>query len=174
MWSKDKSTTVVEKIDTLIAANVTIEGDVHFSGGIQIDGEIIGNVIAEGDESALVRITDKGRVKGEIRGPNLIINGHVIGDVHSTEHVELAAKAIVTGNVHYNLIEMVMGAEVNGSLMHVSDNSSLMHVSDNKPADKDNTAAAEKSGKPIVDLATIANASSSDKKGSNKSGSATQ
>ena len=165
MWSKDKSTTVVEKIDTLIAANVTIEGDVHFSGGIQIDGEIIGNVIAEGDESALVRITDKGRVKGEIRGPNLIINGHVIGDVHSTEHVELAAKAIVTGNVHYNLIEMVMGAEVNGS---------LMHVSDNKPADKDNTAAAEKSGKPIVDLATIANASSSDKKGSNKSGSATQ
>ena len=85
--------------------------------------------------------------------------------MHSTEHVELAAKAIVTGNVHYNLIEMVMGAEVNGS---------LMHVSDNKPAGKDNTADAEKSGKPIVDLATIANASSSDKKGSNKSGSATQ
>jgi len=91
MWGKDKKATVADKIDTLIAENVTIEGDIHFSGGIQIDGEVIGNVIAEGDGASLVRITDKGRVRGEIHGPNVIINGHVKGDVYSSDHVELAA-----------------------------------------------------------------------------------
>ena len=121
MWGKDRKVVVSDKIDTLIAANVTIEGDVRFSGGIQIDGQIVGNVIADGDASSLVRITDKGRVKGEIHGPNVIINGHVEGDVYSTEHIELATKAVVTGNVHYHLIEMVMGAEVNGSLMHLGE-----------------------------------------------------
>ncbi|MBL4868669.1 MAG: polymer-forming cytoskeletal protein [Pseudomonadales bacterium] len=167
MWGKDKSTTAVavEKIDTLIAANVTIEGNVRFSGGIQVDGEVIGNVIAEGDESSLVRITDKGRVKGEIRGPNVIINGHVIGDVYSTEHVELAAKAIVSGNVHYNLLEMVMGAEVNGS---------LMHVSDDKSGSKEKSPKVDKAGKPIADIATVAGASASGANGPNKPGITTQ
>ena len=50
--------------------------------------------------------------------PSVIVNGLVEGDVHSTQHLELAAKARVVGNVYYHLIEMVMGSEVNGSLCH--------------------------------------------------------
>ena len=42
----------------------------------------------------------------------------VIGDVHVSEHVELMSKARITGNVYYNLIEMAIGAEVNGKLVH--------------------------------------------------------
>jgi cytoskeletal protein CcmA (bactofilin family) len=48
----------------------------------------------------------------------IVINGLVEGDVYSSNHIELAAKARVSGNVHYHLIEMVMGSEVNGSLSH--------------------------------------------------------
>lgn len=124
MWGKgnNKNTTVrVEKIDTLIASNVVINGDVNFSGGIQIDGKVVGNVIASEQKGSIVRITDQGIVEGEIRGPNVIINGKVDGDVYSTEHLELAANAVVTGNVHYNLIEMVMGSSVNGSLVHMGE-----------------------------------------------------
>ena len=51
--------------------------------------------------------------------PSAIINGLVQGDVRSTIHIELAAKAVVAGNVYYNLIEMVMGSEVNGNLIHI-------------------------------------------------------
>ena len=54
--------------------------------------------------------------------PSVVINGLVKGDVRSIEHVELAAKAVLVGNVYYNLIEMVMGSEVNGNLMHISSN----------------------------------------------------
>ena len=50
--------------------------------------------------------------------PYIVLNGAVNGDVHSSEHVELAAKARITGNVHYNLLEMSIGAEVNGKLLH--------------------------------------------------------
>jgi len=56
-----------------------------------------------------------------LRAPHVIINGRVDGDVFSSEHVELAANAVVNGTVHYKLIEMVMGAQVNGSLIHETD-----------------------------------------------------
>lgn len=108
----------INNIDTLISSKVELTGNLHFSGGIQIEGRVIGNIVADDESSAVLRITEKGYVEGEIRVPKVIINGKVNGDVYSTDHVELAAKACVTGNVYYNLIEMVMGAEVNGSLMH--------------------------------------------------------
>jgi cytoskeletal protein CcmA (bactofilin family) len=65
-----------------------------------------------------VRVRETGLVKGDIQSPMIVINGLVEGDVYSSNHIELAAKARVTGNVHYHLIEMVMGSEVNGSLSH--------------------------------------------------------
>ncbi|WP_426414612.1 bactofilin family protein [Aestuariirhabdus sp. LZHN29] len=98
---------------TLIANGTIVTGDVQFEGALQVEGRVIGNVTAT---EGLVRIADNGYVEGEIRSPHIIINGKVTGDVHSTEHLELAAQAEVNGNVYYKLIEMVMGAQVNGSL----------------------------------------------------------
>jgi cytoskeletal protein CcmA (bactofilin family) len=47
----------------------------------------------------------------------------VTGDVHAVEHVELAPQARIRGDVYYNLIEMAIGAEVNGSLVHTANGS---------------------------------------------------
>jgi len=74
--------------------------------------------VAEAGSGAVVRVSDKGRVEGQISAPNIIINGKVIGDVHASEYIELAKKAQVTGDVYYQMMEMVMGAEVNGKLHH--------------------------------------------------------
>lgn len=104
--------------DTLVSSKTEIIGDLHFTGGLHVDGKVKGCVIAEDDSVAVVRISDHGVIEGEVRAPNVIINGQVLGDVYSSEHVELAANAVVNGTVHYNLIEMVMGAQVNGSLVH--------------------------------------------------------
>ena len=92
-------------------------GDVHFSGGLHIDGTVKGNVIAEGDES-LVTTSEKARIEGNVHVHNIVLSGEVIGDVYALKHIELAPNARVTGNVYYNLIEMAGGAEVNGSLIH--------------------------------------------------------
>ena len=53
--------------------------------------------------------------------PNVVLNGGVNGEVHSTGHVELATHARVSGNVYYRLIEMARGAEVNGNLVRCSE-----------------------------------------------------
>jgi cytoskeletal protein CcmA (bactofilin family) len=114
--NKDK--TAASHCDTLISQKTEIVGDVKFKGGLQVEGVIKGNLIAEPGSGAVVRIADSGRVEGQINAPNVVVNGAVIGDIYAGEYIELAKKARVQGDVHYYMMEMVMGAEVNGKLIH--------------------------------------------------------
>ena len=109
------------KVETLVGRNTELQGDIHFTGGLHVDGVIKGNVIAEADTSSVLRLSEHGRIEGEVHVPHISLNGTVNGDVHATEGVELASHARVNGNVYYKLIEMAMGAEVNGNLVHESD-----------------------------------------------------
>lgn len=123
---------------TLISRTTEVVGDIHFSGELLVEGKVKGNIFAEDDSDALIRVAEKGAVEGEICVPSAVINGLVEGDVRSSKHIELAAKATVIGNVYYNLIEMVMGSEVNGNLMHLSANQKEAKriAAESKPADK--------------------------------------
>jgi len=103
---------------TLIANNCEVSGDIHFSDQLQVNGTVKGNIYAVEGSKAVITVSEKGRVKGEIRVPNAIINGKVFGDVHSDKHIELAAKAEIKGDIYYNLIEMVKGSQVDGNLVH--------------------------------------------------------
>ena len=117
---------------SLIGQNTEIHGDVIFSGGLHVDGTIKGSVIAEKGEDSVLTLSERGIIEGEVKVPNVVVNGSVIGDVHATGHVELAAQARVHGNVYYSLIEMAMGAEVNGKLMHQAENKETMTNDENK------------------------------------------
>lgn len=123
LGGKGKKKMKVNKIDTLVGQHTEILGDVHFSGGLHVDGTVKGNVIAEKDSQSMLSLSEHGTVEGEVRVPYVVLDGVVIGDVHGGEHVELASKARITGNVYYNLIEMAIGAEVNGKLVHSLDSS---------------------------------------------------
>ncbi len=112
---KNKKTT---RMDTLVGPHSEVSGDIKFTGGLHIEGTIKGNVIAENDGKSLIQLSENGTIEGEVKAPFVVLNGVVIGDVHGGEHVELASKARVTGNVYYNLMEMAVGAEVNGKLVH--------------------------------------------------------
>ena len=118
--SNDDNRPLSGPANTLVSRTTEIVGDIHFSGELIIEGRVKGNIYAEDDSTGLIRVAEKGAVEGEICVPSAIINGLVQGDVRSANHIELAAKAVVVGNVYYNLIEMVMGSEVNGNLMHIS------------------------------------------------------
>jgi cytoskeletal protein CcmA (bactofilin family) len=142
MFSKNEDIEVDSSpADTLVSRTTEIVGDIHFSGELIVEGRIKGSVYAEDDSSAIIRIAESGSVEGEICVPSSIINGLVQGDVRSTKHIELAKKAVVAGNVYYNLIEMVMGSEVNGNLMHISSNQKsnklLPEVKEKLPFDSD-------------------------------------
>ena len=111
---------------TLIAPSAEIRGDIQFTGGLHILGTVIGN-ISVGAEGGRLVIGESGKVQGEIRVPKIVVNGKVEGDVHASEHLELAEKAVIEGNVYYTLIEMVMGAQVDGKLVRQNERKHLPH-----------------------------------------------
>jgi len=105
-------------IDSLIGMSTKIEGDLHFKGGLRIDGHIKGNVIADPAEASMLVISEQARVEGEVRVAHLVVNGEIIGPVYSTELLELQPKARITGDVYYKALEMHGGALVAGKLTH--------------------------------------------------------
>lgn len=105
-------------IDTLIGVGTRVIGDVQFSGGLHVDGFVKGNVDAPGESGSMLSISDGGVVEGSVAVPNVVLNGKVIGDILAHDRLELGATAKVTGNVYYGLIEMAIGAEINGKLVH--------------------------------------------------------
>lgn len=117
--SKPKTTnTPTRNIDTLIGQNTRLTGDIEFAGGLHIDGIVNGNIVANQSTQCVLRISDKGMVEGNVNVPHVVLNGTVKGDVIANEKVELGSSARVIGNVYYSLIEMAMGAEINGQLIH--------------------------------------------------------
>lgn len=106
------------RVETLVGPGVTIRGDVHFSGGLYVEGRILGKVIADEGVPALLTVATNGRIEGEVRAPVVVICGELAGDVHSDERIELGSRARVQGNLHYRLVEMAAGATVTGRLVH--------------------------------------------------------
>ena len=82
-----------------------------------VKGEVRGNVLAEKPEALLI-VSPEGLVAGEIKAPSVVINGRVEGDVYATSRLELATGAQVKGDLFYALIEMQLGAQVEGRLVH--------------------------------------------------------
>ena len=102
----------------MIGQNTELQGELKFSGGVHIDGKIKGKVIGENDGRSLLSQSEHGEIEGEVSSPYIVINGIVNGDVHASRHVELLSNAKIKGNVYYNLVELTVGAEVNGKLVH--------------------------------------------------------
>ena len=119
MLGKNKRKNV--SIETLVGAASRVSGDLHFTGASPIDGIVNGGVIADSDESSTLSVSENGEIHGNVQVPNVVLNGLVKGDVIANERVELGPTARVIGNVYYNLIEMAIGAEINGKLVHQRD-----------------------------------------------------
>ncbi|CAG0975623.1 hypothetical protein MTYP_01471 [Methylophilaceae bacterium] len=108
------------RIDTLIGAETRIEGDVHFTGGLRVDGSIRGNVTESSTPSTLV-LSENGRIEGAITVSQVMVNGTVVGPVRAMQFIELQAKSRVTGDVHYKSLEMHTGSVVEGKLIYLGD-----------------------------------------------------
>lgn len=126
-------------IDTLVGKGTRVDGDVHFSGGFHIDGHIVGNLTADDDSGALISISEQGCVEGIVTSPSVILNGTVKGDVIASEKIMLGNRARVIGNVYYELIEMAIGAEVNGQMIHQPPKNVRLVTKNEDSSVKDNT-----------------------------------
>lgn len=105
------------RIDTLIGRTASVQGDIEFSGGLHVEGRVNGSVRAAEGAAAALSVSEHGLVEGSVIAPQVVLNGAVNGDIVASERVVLGAKARVRGNVHYGVIEMALGAEINGKLV---------------------------------------------------------
>lgn len=106
------------RLDSLIGAKTRVEGDIRFSGGLRVDGQVQGDVVATGDEPGTLVLSDQACIEGEIRVSHVVINGTVVGPVYAGEYLELQSKARVTGDIHYKTLEIQLGAVVEGRLVY--------------------------------------------------------
>ena len=113
MFSRNKQ----PAIKSLIAQGSRVEGDVHFTDGLRIDGQVRGDVRAEEGQNGLLVISALARVEGAVHAAHVIVNGEVVGPVYATVLLELQPKARVTGDVHYKALEMHQGATICGSMV---------------------------------------------------------
>jgi cytoskeletal protein CcmA (bactofilin family) len=116
------------EIDSLIGISARIEGNLCFTGGLRIDGEVLGNVICADGPDHLLIVSEHARIEGEVRCANLVVNGYIVGPVYASELLELQPKGRIIGNVHYKLLEMHGGATVTGTLTHEQIGEPVFHL----------------------------------------------
>ena len=108
------------RIDSLIGSGTSIVGDITFSGGLRVDGEVTGNVSSLDGQPATLVVSEHARIEGKVSVSHAVVNGTIVGPVRALEFLELQAKARVTGDVEYTSIEIHLGAIVQGRLVHES------------------------------------------------------
>lgn len=119
MFGKKDENKSSGRIDSLIGAGTRIEGDVYFAGGLRIDGEVKGSVLAaEGAVSTLLVLSEHARIEGAVNVGHLVTNGTVVGSVAVIQSIEMQSKSRIVGDVEYSLIEMHQGAVIEGRLLH--------------------------------------------------------
>jgi len=114
-----KNNSIQNTIDTLIGVETRIEGDLHFTGGLRIDGAVRGNISESNISPSTLILSEHGNIEGAITASKLVINGKVLGPVKSTQFIELQSKSHITGDVYYKSLEMHTGAIVEGRLIYL-------------------------------------------------------
>ncbi|MGF6492529.1 cytoskeletal protein CcmA (bactofilin family) [Luteibacter sp. 621] len=115
---KNPTPSVGAAATSLIARSVTVRGDVHFSGALHLDGTVEGSIHADPGSDGVLTVSETGRVVGRVEVPHAVINGAITGDIDVAERLELAPLARIEGDVHYQVLEMAAGAQVNGKMIH--------------------------------------------------------
>jgi cytoskeletal protein CcmA (bactofilin family) len=144
MFGNSKKKFRTPRITTVIGSGTEIKGDITFRNGLHVDGIIKGNVLSDPeDPSATLTLSELGTIEGNVRVGNVMLNGTVLGDVFAGNRVELAPQAKITGTLTYAMLEMAMGAEVNGKLIHASEEDPLQLSFDKKGAQDEKVTGSE-------------------------------
>jgi len=96
-----------------IGKSVVIRGELSGSEDLYLDGEVEGSI--ELREHHLT-IGPHGRVRATVHARDVVVHGHLNGNVHGTERVELKKSAVLTGDILTKRIVIEDGAVFKGSI----------------------------------------------------------
>src|SRR5262247_1215893 len=140
MFGRRKQTST--RIDTLLGKTANLNGDLEFSGGLHLDGRVLGNVRSTAEDGGALSVSESGFIEGRVEVTNIVMNGTVNGDMYARERLVLGEKARVNGNVYYGVIEMAPGAVITGKLIPLTNG---VAAGVEKPAETEPKVAAAKS-----------------------------
>ena len=117
----DQPSIDVSRLSSLIATGVQIVGDVIVTDGVRIDGQVTGNVVGKPETKGLLVLSEQGRIEGNVRVHDAVVNGTICGDIEVENFIELQAGARVTGAIRYRSLQMTCGARVEGTMVCTAD-----------------------------------------------------
>ena len=103
----------------VIPASSRVQGNIDFSGGLWVDGDVVGNLraISQGGGQNMVVINGNASVVGDIEADYVVVYGRVSGSIRAKESLEVGAHAeISNGDIAYKNIMVVEGALVSGKM----------------------------------------------------------
>jgi len=100
-----------EKVTTIIADDLEIQGTMKFKNSLMIKGVLEGEIISEG----LLIVGPTARVAAKITTKNLISHGEIQGDVTASDRVILKSTSAHNGNITTPNIVIESGSIFNGS-----------------------------------------------------------
>ncbi|MBK6617511.1 MAG: polymer-forming cytoskeletal protein [Nitrosomonas sp.] len=115
-WQKNKA---ISHIDTLIGSNTAIAGDIHFAGGLRVDGRVCGSVVAEGESLSMLVLSEQGVIEGKVKVTHMVVNGTVKGPIYVEQELELQSHARIMGDIHYRSVKIHQGASVEGKMIRI-------------------------------------------------------
>src|SRR5258707_10025238 len=88
------------RIDSLIGVGTKIEGNVNFTGGLRVDGEVIGNVTAVSDEPSTLVLSEKAPNEREKTVFHLVVKGERKGPGDVSQILAIQSRPRAQENVH--------------------------------------------------------------------------
>lgn len=97
---------------SIIAAGMSVTGDVETNGVVKIEGTVTGSILG----ARQVLLGRQGEIKGDVNAREVVLGGRVQGNVRASERVEIQATSVVNGDIVAKSIVVVEGGRINGAV----------------------------------------------------------
>jgi cytoskeletal protein CcmA (bactofilin family) len=102
----------VDAKESLIAADLTIEGKIEGTGHVRIAGSFKGDVHVQGN----LTIEAGARVTGQVRASTVVVGGELHGNIDAAARVELLETGLVAGDVKAGSLTVAAGSRMRGQV----------------------------------------------------------
>ena len=96
--------------ESVIAADLTIEGKIEGAGHVRIAGRFKGDINVEGN----LTIEEGAQLAGEVRADTIIISGELKGNIQAANRVELLESGSITGDLNAGSLTVAAGSRMRG------------------------------------------------------------
>ena len=98
--------------ESLISADLAIEGKIEGAGHVRIAGKFKGDVNVQGD----LTIEKGAKLSGGVRAKKVTVAGELEGNIESAERVDLQPSAVLVGDVKTGVLIVNAGSKIRGHI----------------------------------------------------------